>query len=109
MKNNFRTKLIFSAMTMLLMLLSTSLVAQNLIIYGNFDDNQWQTFDTDYERNYSVGGSGDEGHFYLGNNAHNNGNQLFDFPDHTTGNGQTRYMIVNGSTATDPLDLVCLT
>ncbi len=103
MKDNYRIKLIFSALTMLLMLLSSSLVAQNLIIHGNFDDNLWQEFDTDYERNYSVGGSGDEGHFYLGNNAHNNGNQLFDFPDHTTGNGQTRYMIVNGYTQNNKL------
>lgn len=103
MKDNYRMKLIFSALTMLLMLLSSSLVAQNLIIHGNFDDNLWQEFDTDYERNYSVGGSGDEGHFYLGNNAHNNGNQLFDFPDHTTGNGQTRYMIVNGYTQSNKL------
>ncbi len=39
MKDNYRIKLIFSALTMLLMLLSSSLVAQNLIIHGNFDDN----------------------------------------------------------------------
>ena len=98
MKNNYRMKLIFSALTMLLMLLSSSLVAQNLIIHGNFDDNLWQEFDTDYEHSYGLGGDNDTGKFYLGNNAHSNGNQMFIFPDHTTGNGQTRYMIVNGHT-----------
>ena len=103
MKDNYRMKLIFSALTMLLMLLSTSLVAQNLITYGNFDDNQWESFDTDYVHNYGLGGEGDTGKFYLGNNAHNNGNQMFEFPDHTTGNGQTRYMIVNGHTVSNKL------
>ena len=78
MKDNYRMKLIFSALTMLLMLLSSSLVVQNLIIYGNFDDNQWESFDTDYVHNYGLGGDGDTGKFYLGNNAHNNGNQIYD-------------------------------
>ena len=103
MKDNYRMKLIFSALTMLLMLLSTSLVAQNLITYGNFDDNQWESFDTDYVHNYGLGGDGDTGKFYLGNNAHLNGSQMFEFPDHTTGNGQTRYMIVNGHTVSNKL------
>ena len=100
MKNNYRIKLIFSALTMLLMLLPSSLFAQNLIEHGSFDAGVLD-FDTDYERSYSLGGNGDEGKYYNGNNAHNNGSQLFDFPDHTTGNGQTRYMIVNGATQSD--------
>ncbi len=103
MKDNYRMKLIFSALTMLLMLLPSSLVAQNLITHGNFDDNLWQEFDTDYEHQYGLGGDNDTGKFYLGNNAHNNGSQMFEFPDHTTGNGQTRYMIVNGHTQSNKL------
>ena len=69
MKDNYRMKLIFSALIMLLMLLSSSLVAQNLITHGNFDDNLWQEFDTDYEHQYGLGGDNDTGKFYLGNNA----------------------------------------
>ncbi len=96
-------KLIPKVLAVILLLLSSSLIAQNLIIYGNFDDNQWQSFDTDYTRSSGLGGNGDTGKFYLGNNAHNNGSQMFDFPDHTTGNGQTRYMIVNGHTQQNKL------
>ena len=90
-------------MMMLLLLLSSSLVAQNLITHGNFDDNLWEEFDTDYVHNYGLGGDNDTGKFYLGNNAHNNSTSMFNFNDHTTGNGQTRYMIVNGHTQSDKL------
>ena len=96
-------RLISRMMAVFLLLLSSSLVAQNLIIYGNFDDNQYNSFDTDYTRSYGLGGNGDTGKYYLGNNAHLNGDQMFDFPDHTTGNGQTRYMIVNGHTQSNKL------
>lgn len=98
-----RMRLISRMMMMLLLLLSSSLVAQNLITHGNFDDNLWEEFDTDYVHNYGLGGDNDTGKFYLGNNAHNNSTSMFNFNDHTTGNGQTRYMIVNGHTQSDKL------
>ena len=82
MKKIQRMGLISRMMVVLLLLLSSSLVAQNLIVYGNFDANQWQSFDTDYEHSYGLGGDHDTGKFYLGSNAHDNGNQMFSFPDH---------------------------
>lgn len=103
MKKIQRMGLISRMMVVLLLLLSSSLVAQNLIVYGNFDANQWQSFDTDYEHSYGLGGDHDTGKFYLGSNAHDNGNQMFSFPDHTTGTGQQRYMIVNGHTQSNKL------
>lgn len=87
---------------MLLLFLSSSLVAQNLIEHGNFDAGVID-FVTHYERNWDLGGNGCEGRYYNDNNAHNHGNQLFNFTDHTTGNGQTRYMTVNGATQDDKL------
>ena len=79
-----------------------SVIAQNLIVHGNFDDNI-RDFDTDYEYSYGLGGDNDTGKYYLGNNAHNNSSSMFTFYDHTTGSGQQRYMIVNGSTQENKL------
>lgn len=81
---------------------STLFAQQNLIVHGNFDDNI-RDFDTDYEYSYGLGGDGDTGKYYLGNNAHNNSSSMFTFYDHTTGSGQQRYMIVNGHTQSNKL------
>lgn len=81
--------------------LEANFVLANDLI-DDFEENNW-SFETDYERDINVGGSGNEGHYYLGNNAHNYGDELFDFPDHTTGNGQKKYMIVNGHTQSNKL------
>lgn len=99
----FRNFMIVSGLFLFSLITCSTLFAQqNLIAHGNFDDNI-RDFDTDYEYSYGLGGDGDTGKYYLGNNAHNNSSSMFTFYDHTTGSGQQRYMIVNGHTQSNKL------
>lgn len=93
---------IASVLSLFIGLSCLSVQAQNLITHGNFDDNILD-FNTDYTYQYGLGGDHDTGKYYLGNNAHLNSTSMFTFYDHTTGNGQTRYMIVNGHTQENKL------
>lgn len=97
MKKFFRNQRLFILLISLFVVSFPSVVAQNLIPNGDFNAGN-HDFESDYIKQYGLGGDEDTGKYYVNLNAHLNSTSMFDFNDHSTGNGTTKYMVVNGST-----------
>ena len=100
MKKKKRILLIVNVLVCTILLPFGNLFAQNLIPNGDFLGGN-HDFESDYIQSWGLGGDNDTGKYCVNLNAHQNSSSMFDFNDHSTGNGTTKYLIVNGSTDSD--------